>query len=58
MATARDARAGPGGASWTIGAKRVRLSGAKPALAGGCAEAGGFEASEVRGCVAVGEDAA
>ena len=30
IAIARDARAGPGGASSTIGANTVRFSGAKP----------------------------
>ena len=37
---ARDARAGPGGASSTIGANSVWFSGAKP----------GAEGAEVRGC--------
>src|SRR5579863_6186978 len=43
IAIARAARAGPGGASNTIGASSVRLSGAKPELAatGGGANFGG-----------------
>ncbi|HUE42384.1 MAG TPA: hypothetical protein VMP12_02420 [Candidatus Sulfotelmatobacter sp.] len=40
IAIARAARAGPGGAKNTIGAKRVRVSGAKPAFAAVGADAG------------------
>ncbi|MFZ2060967.1 MAG: hypothetical protein WAU82_08140 [Candidatus Binatus sp.] len=40
ISIARDARAGPGGARQTIGAKSVRLSGAKPEFAAVGADAG------------------
>jgi len=52
MATARDARAGPGGASSTIGANTVRFSGAKP---GAVVRGSAFDAGEgARGCGAGG----
>ena len=41
-----------------MGAKRVRLSGVKPALAEGRADAGGFEGREVCGWAGEGADAA
>ena len=48
IAIAREARAGPGGASSTIGANRVWFAGAKP---GAEVRSGSFDTDDdVRGC--------